>query len=61
MAKWMNTRQVTSERRKPEVNYGSDKASNRSARKIHSSLQNCLRHSDATVKTRAYTREFPNR
>ena len=31
--KRMNTRQVTSERRKPEVSYGSDNASNRSARK----------------------------
>ena len=30
-AKRMNTKQVTSERRKPEVSYGSDNASNRSA------------------------------
>ena len=56
----MNTRLVTSERRKPEVGYGSDNASNRSARKIDSSLQYCLRHSDATVKRRAYTGDFPN-
>ena len=57
----MNTRQlVTSERRKPEVIYGSEHASNRSARKIDSSLQYCLRHSDATVTTRAYTGDFPN-
>ena len=56
----MNTEQMTSERQQPEVSYDSDNASICSAQKIDSSLQYCLRHSDATVKTRAYTGDFPS-
>ena len=49
-----------SEWRKPEISDSLDNASIRSTWKIDSSLQHYLRHFNATVKTRAYTGDFPN-